>query len=75
MGNYECDDGNGILFDGCDDTCAWETGWHCSNGAEDLRYPCLPVCGDKIHPDSPNPGNAGVRANVIEINAYNKGMA
>ena len=69
MGYFPCDDGNLNNNDGCDNTCQWEDGWHCSNAAEQTPYPCLPVCGDKIHPASPT-GNPGHRSNVFLMAEY-----
>ena len=37
-----CDDGNAVAGDGCDASCALESGWTCS--AADAA--CAPICGD-----------------------------
>jgi len=40
----QCDDGNTVLFDGCTDSCAVETGFACFG----TPSTCYPVCGDGI---------------------------
>jgi len=37
-----CDDGNLVSGDGCDDQCNPETGWNCIG----LPSVCNPICGD-----------------------------
>ncbi|CAE7944477.1 unnamed protein product [Symbiodinium sp. KB8] len=61
----ECDDGNRVPNDGCDENCRVESGYACgiqSGGASSLtRSACAPVCGDGLlrAPEECDDGNDG----------------
>ena len=46
MGSLACDDGNTAPLDGCDASCAIETGWTCWGGSPTTADKCYPICGD-----------------------------
>ena len=50
MGRYECDDGNTINGDGCNNDCQTEPGWSCSGGSPTGPDTCTTICGDGINP-------------------------
>jgi cysteine-rich repeat protein len=43
MNRYECDDGNLINGDGCDEECKIEPGWACYNGSPINSDICKPI--------------------------------
>ncbi len=47
MGSVECDDGNLLNTDGCNDICEIETGYKCAHAVNGRDY-CDEVCGDGI---------------------------
>jgi len=46
MGINECDDGNSISGDGCDNNCNFELGWSCGIGSYAKFDYCREICGD-----------------------------
>ena len=46
FGYYECDDGNLVNGDGCDDTCTIEPGFECYDGTSINKDTCYEICGD-----------------------------
>lgn len=47
LGTVECDDGNLLNTDGCNDECEVEEGYYCVH-ATNGRDKCYEVCGDGI---------------------------
>jgi cysteine-rich repeat protein len=48
LGQEECDDGNLVPGDGCDEFCLIEPGWRCSGGSRYSADQCEALCGDGI---------------------------
>ena len=46
FGFYECDDGNLINGDGCNDLCEIEPGYECKDGNRDNKDTCVEICND-----------------------------
>ena len=47
LGSVDCDDGNLLNTDGCNDVCEVETGYYCTHTTNG-RDTCYEVCGDGI---------------------------
>lgn len=45
-GQYECDDGNLLMNDGCSPTCKIEHGYECIKGSTSTASSCYEICGD-----------------------------
>lgn len=43
FGLLQCDDGNLVNGDGCDNTCAVESGWYCYGGSSTTADECIYV--------------------------------